>query len=174
MKNTDRTSPFPAHINFMFNRRKSESRERALQCFWVMRHGGLAKKKKTVGQGYIFSFFIQAFLSVSKHQINVNHVYMCCVHKEQSYMSVFLIHQSPSFFSWHTPYMSVCISVLLGDTVFLEGLVLLLCASQYCSTFSGLSVPPTQPFFLIPLRRVYVHDILTVRSNKISYRQLIK
>ncbi len=47
-------------------------------------------QKKTVGQSYIFVFFIQAFLEVSKHQIHVNH--MCCVHKEQSYMSVFLIH----------------------------------------------------------------------------------
>lgn len=136
------------------------------------------KKKKPVGQGYTFSFFIQAFLEVSKHQIHVNHVYMCCVHKEQSYISVILIHYpyiiSLSFFSWHTAYVCVCISVLLGDTVFLEGLVLLLSARQHCSTFSGLSVPPTQPLFLVPLRRVCVHDILRVRSNKICYRQLIK
>lgn len=99
------------------------------------------------------------------------YAYMLC--KEQSYKSAWPVLYITlifflSFFDSTHP-MCVCISVLLRDTVFLVGLVLLLSARQLCSTFTGLLVPPALHCSLGPLRRIGVHDILSMRSNEICY-----
>lgn len=131
---------------------------------------GFSNSASTVDQGWKFSFFIQA--STEKDQSHVNHMHTCSVKNSPTYQlglfyTLLLIFFLSFFYSTHP--MCVCISVLLRDTVFLVGLVLLLSARQLCSTFTGLSVPPALHCSLGPLRHIGVHDILSVRSNEICY-----
>lgn len=135
-------------------------------------HGtwGFSNSASTVDQGWKFSFFIQA--STEKDQSHVNHMHTCSVKNSPTYQ-LGLFYTLPlysfSLFWQHPPNVCVCISVLLRDTVFLVGLVLLLSARQLCSTFTGLSVPPALHCSLGHLRRIDVHDILSVRSNEICH-----